>query len=143
MYVQKIQFGAPEHGWMEVTFGDRKIDASDVPCDSLQELVKAMHNFLSGSDQEVVQWSLEPDYERWIFDRTEEQAMFHIVDSDDKRWVSNTNPEALIGVIANRLNQRYEASFKECPTIHEHWSWGFPIEGLRSLQKKITDLDLP
>ncbi len=124
---------------MDVELGDRKICASDVPCDSLYELIKAMNNFLCGSDREVVEWSLEPDYERWIFDRTEGQPMIHIVDSEDVRWVSVTNAEGIIEMIAGSLEKCYEKAFRSSATIGKNWSWDFPLESLRCLQKKLAE----
>ena len=61
-----INFGTPEQGWMEILISSPSdkisLNVSDVPCDSLDGLVKVLTRLLEGNTEEVVEWSLEPEY---------------------------------------------------------------------------------
>ena len=143
MHISKVEFGPPSHGWMELTFGSRKTTVSDVPCDSLYGLVKCMRNFLLGSSKEVVDWSLEPEYEKWVFERNDDREVFHILNFDSEAQITTTNPIRLIAILANELDKLYQKSFKDNPSIEENWSWDFPLDSLRALQAELVEQAVP
>jgi hypothetical protein len=68
-----LQFGTPEHGWMEIVMSSSanatELVVSDVPCNSLYGLTKILLNLIEGGTEEIVEWSLEPEYSKWIFKR--------------------------------------------------------------------------
>lgn len=65
----KIQFDTPEHGWIRMHLNKFELSVSDVPSDSLLMLTRVLGRLLSGSSSEEVEWSLEPEYAKWIFSR--------------------------------------------------------------------------
>ena len=135
----KIKFGIPRHGWMEVAFGDRSMTVSDMPCDSLHGLIKCMRNFLTGSKREKVEWSLEPEYESWIFERHDGYTAIHIVDPKGRTISTTTNAEAFFSLLIEELKKCHDRSFKNNPEINTHWSWDFPYDDLRDLQKNVAE----
>ncbi len=62
----------PERGWLpiEVSSNDGNccVDVSDVPLDSILNLVMALMLLARGLKHEEVLWSNEPEYRMWTFD---------------------------------------------------------------------------
>ncbi len=61
-----FKFGDPNHGWLEVSVSNGITDVnfifSDVPCNSIEKLACALLKLQVGSEQEAVEFSLEPNY---------------------------------------------------------------------------------
>lgn len=66
-----LRFGTPVEGWLEVELvgreGASRLDASDVPADSLAMLVAAAIDLVDGVLPRDVEWFLEPVLVRWSF----------------------------------------------------------------------------
>jgi hypothetical protein len=77
-----IEFGKPDHGWLNARVADElnevSLDVSDVPCNPFEALANAMIHILDGSTKEVVEWSLEPVYSKWVFTAGKEDALLEI-----------------------------------------------------------------
>lgn len=135
----KIKFGKPVHGWMEIVLGSRKMTVSDASCDSLFGLVKCMRSFIAGSTQEIVYWYLEPEYEKWIFERSSEQNFFYLLDHTDRVVVTASNAEGVILCITEALEKCYKKSFHNKPSTETHWSWDFPSMALLALKDELKE----
>ena len=122
---------------MTIVFNNHKVDVSDVPCDSLNMLVQAMQNFIDGSDEEIVEWSLEPSYERWFFERKDGQSWFKIVDCNGVEVLLSTNGIGMVSAITEPLN-KLKRGWKKDPG-YIHWSWDFPGESLEKLSADIRN----
>lgn len=80
-----LRFGSPSHGWLQVEMGDGRTsvthDASDVPGDSLSMLATAGLDLLSGTNQALVEWFLEPDEASWEFHRDGDLVQVRVKES--------------------------------------------------------------
>jgi len=67
----KFKFDEPRHGWMDIRISDNdksiSLDISDMPCDSINQLVDVLLGIQSGVISQEVEFSLEPEYARWRF----------------------------------------------------------------------------
>lgn len=67
----KVEIEAPEHGWTNVKLSTEEntyeFFPSDVPIDSISELVNAMLEILNGNNQSKVYWNDEPIEHNFIF----------------------------------------------------------------------------
>ena len=139
-----INFGIPEHGWMEIILSSpsAKISSnvSDVPCDSLYSLIKALLQLTEGSNEEIVEWSLEPDYMEWIFKQNGNDIELAVKNPSD------SNPTFIYMGEAQKLIHRFYKSLRDLeanqiwqqPDLTERiWSWKFPSSLLATLKQKI------
>ena len=137
-----ITFGTPEHGWLEVQLADKQtkhhLDASDVPCNSLESLVSAVLKLHNGSVEEEIEWSLEPSYEVWKF-KVKEEKITLIISIDDKEKA------VFISLKNEVIKSFYEAltklgsleSWNEDIQTRQSWTWDFPTSTLNKLKEKI------
>ena len=143
-----LQFGTPRHGWMEIQLSspDRKImlNVSDVPCDSLYSLVKVLTKLLEGSTEEVVEWSLEPEYAAWTFKRKDNEIELSV------SCPVGSTPVLIFQCEAVNMIQRISESLRELgadPVWKEDdassriWSWDFPNILLELLVQKLTNAE--
>ena len=143
-----LQFGTPEYGWMgiQVSSPDKEIllNVSDVPCDSLNRLVKVLTKLLEGSAEEVVEWSLEPEYAAWTFKRKDNEIELSV------SCPVGSTPNLVFQCEAVNMIQRISQSLRELgadPVWKEDdassriWSWDFPSILLELLEQKLTNAE--
>jgi hypothetical protein len=139
-----ISFGKPEHGWMEIVISSpsTKIvsNVSDVPCDSLYGLVKALLRLVEGSNEELVEWSLEPEYMGWIFKQYGNDIEFTVKNPSDllPTFVYLSEASKLIHCFYNSLRDlEVNQIWQQPDTADRIWSWEFPSSLLATLKQKI------
>ena len=136
-----VQFGTPSHGWMrvKVVAGDDEWheDASDVPCDSIQNLVASLSMLVQGNGETTVDWSLEPNYAEWIFSRSGNDMDFVI------RHSERTNPQLVCRGDLHEMVHRFIKALRKLSAegcwLYEDlpkaaWSWPFPTQALLRLR---------
>jgi hypothetical protein len=139
-----IKFGSPEHGWMEIVLSSSSTEivknVSDVPCNSLYGLVIALLRLTEGSSEEIVEWSLEPEYMEWIFQKNGHDIEFIV------KVPSDSIPVFVYKCEASKLIHRFYKSLGDLETIpvweqpdstERIWSWEFPNSLLATLKQKI------
>jgi hypothetical protein len=145
-----LQFGTPKYGWMEIQLSspDKEImlNVSDVPCDSLNSLVKVLTKLLEGSTEEVVEWSLEPEYAAWTFKRKDNEIELSV------SCPVGSTPDLVFQYEAVNMIQRISQSLRELgadPVWKEDdaslriWSWDFHSILLELLEQKLTNAESP
>ena len=142
----RFHFGQPVHGWMEVQVFDSEnsvtLDVSDVPCNSLENLVYAMLKLLECSSMETVEWSLEPAYAVWSFTRSGSTLRLD-VDPDGRRRSLISFQDQNVTMI----HRVYKAlrDLEACPdwALRESatrvWSWDFPGKPLSQLADRLRE----
>ena len=138
----KLNFGTPEHGWLAVEVAtpgwSRSETVSDVPCDSLAQLVRSLVLIASNSPHEEVEWSLEPGYWRWAF-RADQNSLVFTVSGESNKHTIRLCRERALRVFCRAL-LRLEAdpvwADDESPRT---WSWEFPHESLGRLRETVLD----
>ena len=135
-----LTFGAPANGWLPIRVGEHEIYASDVPCDSIQQLTSSLLAFICGSKHEIVEWSLEPEYERWIF-KEEEGVISWIIEDHRKETIHviHSSRTVISQIIVRGLRYLHYTYFSVSETNDHKWSWPFPIEDLKEIESKISD----
>ena len=129
-----IHLSDPEHGWIEITFGEESVShiltASDVPNDGLRELAAATSLLLAGSMDETVEFSLEPDFATCRL-RREGQAVRVVVSLPDQAEpvFDATFP---LHAFARRL--RFELlRIEPCYSVPHAWTHPFPHREVANL----------
>lgn len=134
-----LRFDTPEHGWMRVQVNDFALDVSDVPCDSLTHLTKILARLLSGSITESVDWSLEPEYARWIFNRSGDQLEWRMQETLESEAIL-IERGSLIEIADQIIVALSDLQNNPCWSVEdsesEAWSWPFPSIELERLQAK-------
>ena len=145
-----LQFGTPKYGWMEIQLSspDKEImlNVSDVPCDSLNSLIKVLTKLLEGSAEEVVEWSLEPEYAAWTFKRKDNEIELSVSCPAGSTPVLIFKSEAvnMIQRISKSLRElEVNPVWKEDDASERIWSWDFPSNLLKLLEKKLADDEPP
>jgi hypothetical protein len=93
-----LEFGVPEHGWLPVkmAFNDFSLEfeASDVPANSIDQLILSLRSVIKGIKSEVW-WPLEPAYYYFEFERFADayniNVFFANSDNSDKKKVFELN----------------------------------------------------
>ncbi|MDQ8205779.1 hypothetical protein [Pelagicoccus sp. SDUM812003] len=134
---KKLAFGKPENGWIVVRLGERVIHASDVPCDSIGNLASKLVSFLSGSKMEKVEWSLEPEYETWIFQEQDALASWSVENNQGEliQAIQSSKTE-IVQMVAKALRDLYSSHIGKSDFSDQDWSWSFPIKELKILELK-------
>ena len=117
-------------------------DVSDVPCDSLRQLIEALSRSLDGSHHESVEWSLEPDYAEWIFERDVDRLIF-LVKSNSESYPelhSLDNAPQLVAAIVDALVTLESSDvWKRDEGEFRIWSWPFPSSELMRLRTQLAE----
>lgn len=124
----------PEHGWIDVTFGEPPhtftMTVSDVPNDCLRDLAAATARLLGGSTRETVEFSLEPAFATCELHR----------DSDSVRVVvrhpEHVNPafDATFPLRALARRVRFELlRIQPRYSVHDGWTQPFPEHEVANL----------
>ena len=136
-----VQFGPPSHGWIRVKIvaGDQEWheDVSDVPCDSIRDLVSSLSLLVQGIGETTVDWSLEPGYAKWILLRNGTSLDFVIMHSgrSDRQLVYCGKFREIVHRFIKAL---CDLAAEQCwsdenlPTAV--WSWPFPKQELKKLR---------
>ncbi len=124
----------------------QEFNISDVPCDSLYSLVKVLTKLLEGSTEEVVEWSLEPKFAVWTFKRKDNEIELSV------SCPAGSIPVLIFQCEAVNMIQRISKSLRELgvnPVWKEDdaseriWSWDFPSNLLKLLEKKLANNEPP
>ena len=136
-----VHFGPPSHGWIRVNIvaGDQEWheDVSDVPCDSIRDLVSSLSLLVQGIGETTVDWSLEPEYAKWILLRNGTSLDFFIMHSErsDRQLVYCGKFREIVHRFIKAL---CDLAAEQCwsdenlPTAV--WSWPFPEQELKQLK---------
>lgn len=142
MNVVKIEFGVPDEGWLDVIISNQSqcitLDVSDVPCDSISELAKAVINLQSGSKIEEVEFSLEPDFVLWRFISIGDELQVHVFPnaSRDKTFIFTGTREEVLYNLYKALKELETELFRQNSDNMMHvWSWDFPSEILNKYSR--------
>ena len=136
-----IEFRTPSHGWMTVRISagvqELHLDVSDVPCDSIRDLVTALSLVLQGFAERSVEWSLEPDYSKWTFCRDGEFLKLAITHSRTKKQQLVYRNK--LHVIVHRLIKGLcDLASNDCWGTFDQsnvtWHWAFPKQELAQLK---------
>lgn len=143
-----INFGTPEQGWMEILISspsdEISLNVSDVPCDSLDRLVKLLTRLLEGSTEEVVEWSLEPEYALWLFKRAGDEIELSVKTPGDSLTGFNFRCEAskLIHRIYKSLwDLKVDPVWEDKGVKESAWSWDFPGDRFMALREKMAKIE--
>lgn len=122
---------------MHVRFNQFELDVSDVPCDSLLLLTRALERILSGSGTEVVDWSLEPEYANWIFEREGDELVLHLKEHSGAK--SALVEKASVGIVVDEiLSALGTLAIDPCWAMDadefRNWSWPFPFAEFERLK---------
>jgi len=134
-----LRFDTPKHGWMRVQVEDIELNVSDVPCDSLLHLTSVIARVMSGSPSESVEWSLEPEYAKWLFDRSGDELEFR-VEADSRSvatLVERGSVEHILDQIISALSDlQVNPCWSQDGSGTRIWSWPFPSTELKRLKEK-------
>jgi hypothetical protein len=140
-----INFGTPEDGWMEILISspsdEISLNVSDVPCDSLYGLLEVLTRLFDGSTEEVVEWSLEPEYAKWIFRREGDEIELSVSRAADPvtGFIFRCEASKLIHRIYKSLrNLETDPAWEAEDAKERAWSWDFPSDRLVALREKMT-----
>ena len=136
-----LKFGAPDNGWITLEVDGHVADVSDVPCDSIYGLCKAILRLSQGSSHEEVEWSLEPEYERWVFCEAGDSFSWTIYRNKKelvRSWTANR--VVIARMISEPLMELYNQSFTDdCQS--SDWSSEFPYSLLLRARSKMAEQD--
>ena len=137
----EFQFSEPDHGWMEVSVknSDKNVclAISDAPCDSISKLAQVLLSLQSGSEQEEVEYSLEPEYALWKFVVENEQMTLSVYPDSGR-----SNPILFTGNKDKILKRLYKSlrdlesmsCWSKPDALETIWSWEFPSRELNEFK---------
>ena len=137
-----MEFGSPEHGWLDVTLagpgGTVTAEASDVPGDSLLMLANAASNAVDGRGGGDVTWFLEPDEQRWVFRPTAEGLSILVHETGETERCIVTGPVGTVCAAIWRALRRLEVDPAWRGTGDGRvWSHPFPHREVESLGEEL------
>ncbi len=136
-----VEFSPPQHGWMqlELRAGDQHLhlSLSQVPFDSLQELVGAVSAFLETGRQGVAHLNGEPDEYEFVFEPGTRSGALRVGvvqysrgrRADSSAVLFDHQGDACeIGRTMWRAFRKLETQF-----VPEHWTHSFPLKSVQVL----------
>lgn len=140
----QVAFGVPEHGWIQVEVGaagdSRSAFVSDVPVDTLAELVGALHRIAAGSSREQIEWSLEPATWRWDFHAVGDTLELRVDGPNgDPLALRAPRVEGLLALTRALTRLESAAAWNRDDATELVWSWAFPSDGLAKLREIVSD----
>lgn len=139
-----LQFGTPDHGWLAIELSsseyDIELEVSDVPCNSLYELVKVLLDLFAGSIEGVVAWSLEPAWVEWTFKSVNNEIDLVVASAEENEPLLQHQCEGskMIKTFCRSLEKlEADPAWSEPDAMSSVWSWEFPSELLQTLKLKI------
>ncbi|MEM1115985.1 MAG: hypothetical protein AAF845_05450 [Bacteroidota bacterium] len=138
-----LDFGTPEHGWLDVTLrlGDAvwTDNVSDVPCDSLGDLARALVGLASGGGEQRVAWSLEPAWATWVLRPEADALVVTVLDGDRTLWSRRCPREAVLRVCLQGLDRLgADPAWARTDADRTVWSWPLPADSLARLWARIA-----
>lgn len=139
-----VVFGSPEHGWLPVSVetprGNLHRDVSDVPADTLTELVWVLVRLAKGSSEERVEWSLEPKIWCWTFTVNENGLRLGVEDAfDETLEVCLPLRNALQLLCRSLVRLEANTAWARADATTAVWRWQFPHRDLARLRRLVLD----
>ena len=141
----RVEFSPPRHGWIEVKVSDGsqevELVVSDVPCDSLSDLVGSLGKLVDGSELEEVEWSLEPEYALWRFKQLDDAIRLEVYPTNNRSncLVFEEGGLLIVRRIAKGLSDLAVVSeWPQKEVDNRVWSWEFP-ESFKELNHKVFE----
>lgn len=138
----KLEFGSPQHGWLEVVLsgpgGTVELDVSDVPGDSLQMLAAAASNAIDSREGGEVTWFLEPAEFRWVFRPSREGLAIWVQgEREDGRCIASGRTEEICAVVWRAMRRLgADPAWSEAGDGRV-WSHPFPYREVEYLGEKL------
>jgi hypothetical protein len=133
--IQMIHLSIPEHGWIDITFGDEPesytVVASDVPNDCLRDLAAATSLLLDGSTDETVEFSLEPDFANCHLHRGFDSVVVTVKDPFQVTVFQGTFP---LRAFAQKLRDEL-LRIEPCYSDGTSWTQPFPHDEVAQLPR--------
>jgi len=146
----KVEIEAPEHGWTNVKLNAEdnfyEFFPSDVPIDSISELVKAMLEILSGGNQSKVYWNDEPVEHNFIFTVENNLCEFKVYEVFESVVGKNLQERfSFKGTKYDVLRPFWKAlsemkSKQSLEDYEKHWGNPFPINEILEIKQKLKSL---
>lgn len=146
----KVEIETPKHGWTHIKLNSENSSyeffPSDVPIDSISELVKAMLEILSGNNESKVYWNDEPTEHTFIFtDKNEfcDLKVYEVFESvagknlEERFSFSGTKYEVLRPFWKALCGMKSKLSLDE---YEKHWENPFPTNEMLEIKQKLKDL---
>jgi len=146
----KVEIDAPEHGWTHVKLDTENCSyqffPSDVPIDSISELVKAIFEILNGNNQSKVYWNDEPVEHNFIFTVENEICDFKVYEVfesvieknlEERFSFSGTKYEVLRPFWKALCDMKSKQSLEE---YEKHWGNPFPTNEMLEIKQKLKSL---
>ena len=146
----KIEIEAPKHGWTHVKVDSKnnlyEFFPSDVPIDSIGELVKAMLEILNGNNQSKVYWNDEPVEHQFFFTIEKEFCVFKVYEVfesingsnlEEKFSFKGTKYEVLRPFWKALCDMKSKQSLEE---YEKHWGNSFPTNEMFEIKEKLKSL---
>lgn len=146
----KVEIDAPEHGWTHVKLrsGDSFYEffPSDVPVDSIKELLDAMLEILNGNKESKVYWNDEPVEHNFIFAAENELCgikIYEVFESiagknlEERFSFSGTKYEVLRPFWKALCDTKSKQSLDE---YEKHWGNSFPSAEMLEIKQKLKSL---
>jgi hypothetical protein len=146
----KVEIDAPEHGWTRVKLdsenGSYQFFPSDIPIDSISELVKAILEILNGNNQSKVYWNDEPVEHNFIFTVENEVCYFKVYEVFES--VAGRNLEerfSFRGTKYEVLRPFWKAlcemkSKQSLDEYEKHWGNAYPTNEMLEIKQKLKSL---
>lgn len=138
----RVVFGTPKHGWLSVEVStaqwSRSEVVSDVPSDSLAQLMSSLLLIAKGSPHEVVEWSLEPESWHWIFNAEGTSSLeLSVTGEMGQVFVAHLPRTAALSQFCRSLLRLRSDTAWESEQSERTWSWPFPDESLSRLKSLV------
>ncbi len=147
----KVEIDAPEYGWTHIKLDSGNCSyqffPSDVPIDSINELVKAMIEILRGNNQSKVYWNDEPVEHNFIFTVENEVCDFKVYEVvvsingknlEERFSFKGTKYEVLQPFWKALCDMKSKQSLDE---YEKHWGNAFPTNEILEIKQKLKDLE--
>ncbi len=113
---------------------------SDMPGNSLQDLLSAVIRLSGDSSGEVISWSLEPDTWDWEIQRVGDQGILTLSVSGLESEEFRCSFSFLRDCVLKGLSDLVKEPIWECDKSElQNWSWPFPSAELASLKSLVQD----
>lgn len=146
----KVEIDAPENGWTRIKLNSESYSyeffPSDVPIDSISELVKALLEILRGSKKAKVYWNDEPVEHNFIFDCENGNCEFKVYEVFESVSERNlTEKFSFDGKKYDVVRPFWKAlgdmqSKQSLKEYEKHWGNLFPANEMIEIKQKLQSL---
>ncbi len=112
---------------------------SDVPGDTLAELIPVLTRLVRGSNSECVEWSLEPARWLWEFAIDGNEVRLRVAGGDGADFEVRLEKDAALRVLCRALLRLAADPFWRRGDASEQWSWPFPERALEVLRQLVLE----